>query len=415
MKIKYAFKGISREIIFTLLVIIQLTFAFSVIYENFSLNSNVSKDSKYISKFFGEYKLYSLKKLDNKTNISKLQDRDIINVFNYLNSSNDFKYVQYCPYNFILQTFNGYNQFKIGSGEYDRDNKKFFIGKSLVINEAFMSTYKISLKKGRLFTAEEMKQEYGNNNAIPIIVGANYEKYYNIGDEVYCIKGGKNICKAKIIGILNKDEYIPGSVESVDERYLNTNNYIITTNSYYGSLWEMVSATFNGNYILFNKNCSQAKIDKDISYIIKIFQDNLNMTVGVKDENQYARTESTIYAMQSKVVLAMSVVIISFVCITLIISLLNSIIKRKTEFGIHILNGGTLTDISLTIYMEVFIMLLFSYILNLPVILHIYKKLDVITLLQEFALLIGLSIIVAAIPIMRIMKLNTSELIKGDE
>lgn len=416
MKLKYAYKGISKNFIYSILLIIQLIFSFTVIYENIGLSNNVSDDTKYVTKFFSDNKFYDLRQVDSADS-SNMDEAKIDKVFNYLESSKNFKFIQYSPNAFKLKQFADCQQFSAYSDiiSYPVNNMNFFDAKNLTVNENYLRIYPFKLKEGRIFTKQEFQRNYGDKNELPIIVGSNYGKYYKPGDEVYFLKDGGVIHKARIIGIIDNNQFLPGDISSTNLRYINTNNYIITTNAINGKSQYMFDFMFNGNYVLLDKDSTETKVDNTLNQIKKTFLTELNVKVGWNDDNKYTSTESTLFGMQQKTVMAMTLVIISFASITLIISSLNSVIKRKTEFGIHILNGGTLKDISITIYLEVFLILAISFILSLPAIYLIHKGFNALYLFEEFCIILILSIIISALPVIKISKLNVSDLIKGDD
>ncbi len=163
------------------------------------------------------------------------------------------------------------------------------------------------------------------------------------------------------------------------------------------------------------KTLQKQNIQKKTDEIKYVFKNTLNLKTTIKDVNKYAKTENTLYGQEHKTTLSISIVLIVFASITLIISILDSIIKRKMELGLHILSGGTLTDIAQIIYLEIFIILLVSLLLSLPLIYKCHHSINHTFLLIELGLLILFSFMISIIPILKIFNLNVIELIKGEE
>lgn len=417
MKIKYAFLGISRNLIYTFLLVVQLIFVFNVIYQNLYLNNKVSVESKDIKRFFENTKLYSIEMVDlpNRESISKIGNEKIKKTLETVKNSRDYNFIQLTRYALPLQKFIGYEKYKANDYEFKMEDKDFFSAKNYIVDSNFLNKYPIALEKGRLFNSDEFKREYGDTNAIPIIVGNNYKEKYNIGDELTYVRAEKGIHKAIIVGVIKKNQYIPGDLVSVDERYVNLDDYILTTSSLEKDDISLLIDNLFGNYMYFNKNTSKDQVNIYSDTIKKTFEDNLHVKVGLRDLNEYGTAELEIFGKQQSIVFVTASIIIVFVSLTLIISILNSIVERKKEFGVHILNGGTLKDISITIYLEVFLILFIAYILSLPIIFKVNQNFDLSIISILFAILTFLSIIISIIPIIKIYNLSISELIKGDE
>ncbi len=264
MKLKYAFRGISTHVIYSLLLIAQLTFSFNILYDNINLTKVVSDDSNHVSKLFNS-KMYTLNEMGfNDWHNSNMNAKNINTTLDYLESSKDFQYIENSCNAFSVEKFNNGDNFKMTSGETQLDNKSFIMVKNYTLNETFLKKYKLKLKAGRYFSDKEMKFGYGDNNVLPVIVGADYSKVFKIGDEFNYIREEGNVKKAKVIGIIENNEYITRQCASYRDKIYKYNNYIITTNALFGvTSTSRLMMCFNGNYLLFDKNASETKYSKE--------------------------------------------------------------------------------------------------------------------------------------------------------
>lgn len=410
MKFKHAFRAISRKSFFSLLLIIQLVFCFYSIYENLSLNEKISSETKKIEKYFKNKKAYTLKApnlFERDVNMSELNK-----AFNKLYSNSNYEFFKIDIGNIAIKSFKDFEQFKVN--EFPA-GEGYFLAKNITIDKKYLINYPVKIRYGRSFNDEEYKVNYKHNRTIPILVGSNYSRYFKVGDEIPIILAIGE-CKGKIIGILEENQYSPGNVIQPDSKYLNLNNYIITTDlvfeeDYYKNLF-----AFNGNYIIFDNSIEEYKIQNYLNDIKGIFNSIPHLNVGTRDLTKYIEAESSLFKEQREITFTTAISIIIFVCVTLIITLLNSINKRKKEFGIHIMCGGKLSDIAAITYLQILIVFISSYLISVAFIYFQYKTdINFHILSMEFTIMLFISIATAVLPVIKIFNLNLSELIKGDE
>lgn len=410
MKFKHAFRAISRKGFFSLLLIIQLVFCFYSIYENLNLNQKISLETKKIEKYFKNKKVYTLKApnlFGRDVDMSKLNE-----AFSKLYSNSNYEFLKIDIGSISIKSFKDFEQFKA----YDfQVEKEYFLAKNITLDKNYFKNYPVKVKYGRLFNDEEYKVNYKRDRTIPILVGSNYSKYFKVGDEIPIDPSiGKG--KGQIIGILEENQYSPGNVIQPNLKYLNLNNYIITTElvfeeDYYKNLF-----AFNGNYIMFDNSIEEYEIQNYLNDIKETFNSIPHLNVGTRDLTKYIEAESSLFKAQREITFTTAISIIIFVCVTLIITLLNSINKRKKEFGIHIMCGGKLLDIAAITYLQILIIFVNSYLISVAFIYFQYKAdINFHILSMEFIIMLFISIATAVLPVIKIFNLNLSELIKGDE
>ncbi|WP_333886956.1 ABC transporter permease [Clostridium sp.] len=410
MKFKHAFRAVSRKSFFSLLLIIQLVFCFYSIYENLNLNEKISLETKKIERYFKNKKVYTLEApnlFGRDVDMSELNK-----AFNKLYSNPNYEFFKIDIGSIAIKSFKDSEQFKA----YDYQLKKgYFLAKNITIDKKYFKNYPIKLKYGRLFNDEEYKVNYKSDRIIPILVGSNYSKYFKVGDEIPIeISTGEG--KGKIIGIIEENQYSPGDVTQPDSKYLNFNNYIITTELVFEEDYYKNLCAFNGNYIIFDNSIEEYKIQNYLNDIKETFNSIPHLNVGTRDLTKYIEAESTLFKEQREITFTTSISIIIFVCVTLIITLLNSINKRKKEFGIHIMCGGKLSDIAAITYLQILIVFISSYLISVAFIYSQYKTdINFHILGMEFTIMLFISVATSILPVIKIFNLNLSELIKGDE
>jgi putative ABC transport system permease protein len=411
MKFKYALRGISRRFFYSFLIIAQLIFGFYSMYENINLYKRINSETNKVEKFFKEKKAYALEVSNLTNNSSDLQK--VIDAFKNMENSSEYTFIKTTMVGPMTPIFNSYQQFQdSGNFKSNINGKTYFQVKDISINKPYLKTYPLKVGKGRLFNSNEFNF-IGNNTVFPIVVGANYDKYFKVGDEIPL-----DSRIGKIVGILKKNQYAPGDVRQPDVRYINLDNYIISTDAIYKDKFDLCNLTlYNANYILFDSSASQSKIYNELAKIKKMFNDIPALKdAGVRDLTEYITQDADMLKEQYEIVAVTSVSVIIFVCITFIISILDSIEKRKKEYGIHIMSGGKLFDIGTIIYLEIFITFFISYMITASIIYYRDGELvNINSLLMLLIAMVVISTVSALIPIVRIFNLDIDQLIKGDE
>ncbi|QAS61945.1 FtsX-like permease family protein [Clostridium septicum] len=112
-----------------------------------------------------------------------------------------------------------------------------------------------------------------------------------------------------------------------------------------------------------------------------------------------------------------SVIITIFIFVSITITLLNSILLYKKDFGVHYLTGARTIDIIKIISGELFILSFVAIILSTPIFIFkgLTNKINVIALLSTFIFLLIMNLIILIIPIVNINKIQLNQLIKGED
>ncbi|MBP2032888.1 putative ABC transport system permease protein [Clostridium algifaecis] len=415
MKFKYAIRGLSRRFFYSFLIIAQLIFGFYSMYETINLYKRMNLETNKAENFFKDKKVYALE-VGSILNSSNNMDK-IMAALKKIEGNSKYTFVKTSMTGEMIPAFNNYYQFAASDFKSNINGKTYFQIKNIVINKSYLKTYPLRVEKGRLFTSNDFNFIGKDNFVFPIVVGSNYGKYFKVGDEIP-IDSRKSKRMGKIIGILKENEYGIGDISQIGNRYVNLNNYIISTDAIYEDKFELCDLTlYNANYILFDSSEDQSEIYKELTKIKKMFNDIPAIKdAGVRDLTKYITQDSDMLKEQYEIIFITSISVIIFVCITVIISILDSINKRKKEYGIHIMSGGKLFDIAGIMYLEIFSTFFIAYMITVSVIYYIDGKLiNINSLLILLIAMLVISIISAIIPVTRIFNLNISDLVKGDE
>ena len=277
--------------------------------------------------------------------------------------------------------------------EKDNLSLSAYYGKFIYFNENLKYTPPLitgEFLNTEMFNSLNGKYSVIGKNLSNLIKERNNQKYVSINGEEYSVVG--------IMGYSNKDSIF-------DEKfYVNINPHILTD---INGKWIIDGENINGMYDIIN---SRAKIiDNDI----KISLLSLD------------RAESSIANIFSNKIYL--IIIFVLVVLTLLLNIINVtnnyIIKRKKEFGIRRVYGATKFKLYLKIIYDYQVMTIEGFILSQLIYFLIIKfnkypiifgeKLNFLSSIFSFLLLLLIGIIISIIPIKKSNKLSPNEAMKG--
>lgn len=413
MRFKYIIKEIKKSKIFTLILIIQLIIMFFILYNLFQVQGFTRTEGEKINNYFKDKKVFTIRRLDLEDNISsetKVSENELQNIAESLLNSKEYIYTCQTTYIVPMPVINEWNRFARWSKLSESDGNAYYAAKHLIINKNNVKQFNIKIESGRDFNNEEYSLKY-NQKVIPVILGYNYSKFYKVGDIIKSLQDGRSL---EVIGILERNQYMPYNMMDKD-RYANLDEYILTTTYCYDTYDPMYDGLIDSNFILYNNSKSDLEIAESNNNIKKLFKDKVGINIRIEPQEKYINQELNASENQLKVLNAASIILIIFLSVTSIITKLSFIDKRKKEFGVHILSGGTLKDIASMIYLETFVSIIISlYIFNI-IVTYRYGQIDSLIIFYIFIISMLISVVLTIVPIVKIMRLNTAALIKGEE
>lgn len=255
MRLRYAINGIKRNLVLTLILIIQLVFAFYALYNTVDIKQKVHSESSKIANYFKGKKVYNLWNdfsdvMFDEEKFPRINEGSLQKTFGVLREFPQVTFTHQVLFPISIEVFEGNENFKFYPTEGNFEGRTFFQAKNIVLNQNALKEFDVKLKDGRFFNSNETKRNYGNNNVLPIIVGSNYEKYFKVGDEITYIRPEFGLAKAKIIGIMEENQYMPVDMMAFDfKRYADLNNFILTSYSQFQDYRIMYDTMFGYNFI----------------------------------------------------------------------------------------------------------------------------------------------------------------------
>lgn len=418
MRIKYAFIGLNKNLINTFLIILQVSLMCCAIYFTLDSSQKIIEQSNYYGEIFSSSKVYNISFMDSPSNYLDLNNNNEANLIKLEKSFNNNKYqrIHINANPITIPIFDGYTDFYANNSIINIDGENAFQAKNITIDENYMNKFPFKLYSGDYFSKEDFLNEtYSNEFAV--ILGYNYKNYFNIGDKFKIFIDNK-FEDFTIIGFVDKDQFSIGNVTSMNNKYINLNNTVITSTNIYRT-YEMYifSELMPSSYFFFNNNMDLKEIEDTKNDISQIFRRYSNIEINWRDLNEHIESEVMYFNEQRNISLIASIVITIFVIVTLFITIIELLRKRRFEFAIHQLIGATKKNIFEIILIQILIIIVCGFFISIQIIriFNDFKPLNFKLLIYMYVVEIIIMLIFSLIPLSKINKFNISQIIKGDD
>ncbi|MGL4875560.1 MAG: ABC transporter permease, partial [Clostridium sp.] len=321
MNFKYAIKGMKRNLIFNLLLFIQVSLAFTVIYKGIEIDTRINAEIDKIFNFFKDDKIYTIKDIGSPGD-EYINHDEMVNLLHKINKEKNTTFTQQVDVGEVIHCFDGYEKFLRyeGIGAYAAEGVQVFQVRNLLVNENFLETFNVKLDSGKFFEADDYKRSSKDSKTSPVILGYDFKEHFKIGD---IIKTTRND-SLEVIGFAAKNQVTPYVIDGSDN-YINLNKFMIRPYTY-------PRVEYWYNFLMFDKFKSDEEIAKFIFSLQKDFQEKIGVRVDIEDLSTIINENLDIYKMQKDLSNTAMVSIIFFLLLSLIVTNLNLIIKRKKEF-----------------------------------------------------------------------------------
>lgn len=436
MIIKYSKKSIKKHRFFTFVLILQLVCIFFALYNIlfYSKEGKVLWDK--INRFNNNRSFYRFV-YDEEGSILEHNFGGVNNVMNLckeLDYSDEFIFNSSIRSYLFVKRFNNDKDFIYYNNIFDfgEDDKGVLVN-NLVVSKNTLDLFDVKLENGRKFYDNEYYIE--DDSIMPIILGNDYKDIYHVGDKIlYSNDNTLDVYEAEVVGILKEGESIPIKFDMDNANNvadINSNNYSLDkimiiplgNRRIYMRTAELFNILYN-NFLVLDKNlCEEEK--KRILFEV---EEKIEVTTDIKFTRKSFDKEITAEVNRYKEVnnnYKISLIIILIIStITIIVSMINLINKRKKEFAVYLLCGGRIKDIALIIMMQM-LSLLFLSIIVTCITLKLYfafmqessyvRKIDfsIILIIMLFGIIY--SFISMILPLIKVKKIKINQLLRRNE
>lgn len=409
----YSFRELKNNLLFKIIIIIQITIAIVLLYRVNELRSYETNKLKAMEEITNNKKIYQL--VSEYESIDKfLEDKKIPNKFSNFSRSiqERFTLVTTKYGEMTLKNFDGIEKFLDKDLQNAEVEEGYSLVNSLQCTSNFFEVFNIKLSDGSFdefnkFTKINFLE--WDEQCIPIILGDSYRKIFKLNEVIETAH-----IKCRVVGFMNENQFILDKGIYDLCRVKNLNTFIVCPIPK-----NLMDANINNAFLIVDNKTSD-----DFNFI-KNYIDNLaekqNVKLSITDPSENITNFVQALQYNANIKLIIIYFIVFFVTIGLIVIFTNSISTRRKEFSIHIIHGATIKDICIRIILEhVFLVSLstifsFLYLIknNVLIITEIIRF-EPKLFFQSALILIIIVFLVSLIPIYYLKKYRLNYLIKGE-
>jgi len=427
--INYALDSIVNKLLFSIIIIIQLTTSILFLYNGMLFTEQNSKNIEKIESTFSTTKLFKVNDVDELDNLFKvkLKEKNILTKLvafeNFLQNSEEFTCIRFNNDPIAIEKFNGSSSFIINTSQDFRGKDKTFTRVyALQGDESFFKNFKFTFSEGRYFEGKDFEAKEN----IPVILGYDYSNIYKVGDRIsFCDNISGDEKQLEVIGFLSKDCYFYQKTFSPSSTF-NMNNYIIYPMQKYNissigsdsvdeeKLADRYISDFFSTMLISNKD------EKYLQNLIQEKSDTLNLyNIEIQSGENLLNSFKDMCETQKQFSLIIFFIVFFFTSINMVTSLCNYVSQRRKEFGVHIMCGATMGDLCQRVFFQILILmsLSFAFMISVNGILNkgsIKPSVDTKILILTGITCIILVIVLAVIPLIKLSEMKINEIIKED-
>lgn len=396
---KYALLQLVRKTTTTFFIVLQIALAFFLMFTLIEVKNGTDKTLKAIDSIYKDSSdMFTIFDSDHGPNRSNPDRKE--KMLSYINEKG-YNYI-ICEGGFFhLDKNNSINNLSEIFLESRLDNNYYDAHKIELDYKAY-KYFNLEAVEGNGF--EEKDFEYKEKEYVPVLIGKDLTKYFKVGDVFQGLNNDKSK-KFKVIGILKENTSVLGATGVY--HIINADNYFIIPKTE-----ENPFKTLEGK-IFFGRKTSNLKNFKES--VEQDFNDmNISTQVNLVDE-KLEYVEKGIKSQRNLNYITFIVVLL-FSSVGFISSLLYSINKRLSEFGVHLMSGGTISDMAKRIFIEVSIQIIISF-----VVAYIFRtvyvpyKMKITDLYESIIYAVVICVSISIVPVTKVLRINIDQLLRGRE
>jgi hypothetical protein len=279
------------------------------------------------------------------------EDREIDDLLNdeekSMRFNNYLSYIEEYPVNkFIVDRSMGI-YFNADDAPFDKIGEQFE-GTSLVTAVRVTPNFFMIFKVVGDYNQDEITKiytEYTPGEEIPVVLGSDYKKYYNIGDKIQT-----DIDEVfAVVGFFNKDEYYVAPYESDKAYYLNQSFVIPNKAS-------------ENNFITLVSTCLQTDDSEVLDEMIKKSEEMGILSLEYESFTFQMEESKTDIINEMMTMASVMIILFIFASIGIICYIVRFIQIRMREFSIHMIYGASEGSILIRISMQIILMICVSVV-----------------------------------------------------
>ncbi len=325
------------------------------------------------------------------------------------------QFIDFAPPSVVLDSYeNGIPENSI----FKYEGHTYYSAKQLIVSQSFFETSSIEAKEGRLFTDDEYI--YQENQPIPVLLGSAYEGVFALGDR-FEARSLYDSTEYEVVGFLGDDAFFyafnKGQMVSCERyivvpafRFKHTDVSKVSDNA------RVVLLVDTYGYIISNKDYEEATT-RYLELLENADLGDWNMHVQDPDETYNMNNLIDEYSAMTKEVsqqfrnLLVIIIVLTVLSISFVLS--GFIREQHLEFGIRLLCGAPMRNVAGDIiFLSGGILLIGDFLASLFLFMSGVRGMSLL-LVQSLTMVLW--VVVCIYPIIRLWRIDISDIIGGKE
>lgn len=424
---RYVFKSLFIKKWFVILTIIQMVFGFVLLNNALLLSKSLLNRQNIVTSLVGKTNTIHLSNYSSGDMRSTESTKDnLLDLVDYMKSNENIELVGSFKNSDVLIERDDISEFQnkdmvIELIDESGNPVSYLSLPTVFIDDEMYNMIKIDVAEGRGLTSSDFNLDRGAE--IPVIIGENLNKFYDIGDII--VEGNdtsdRDLSKYKIVGVLKKGQMFIGGDATLSSLQINNmDNSILIP-------FSKEDSAIADYFVRYGINCSyKVKDGADVEEVMTEVDreaSDLNLTLKsikytdeIKEINNLSN-ESIFYN------IFLAIMLTFFSLLGVISSVMLSILKNREEYGIRMAVGAKPEDISKSIFLEILVIFAITMLIaNLAMIIfpqllaiQITQKSDYLVFILSSIVVFIVALVASIIPVKRINKLDVCDLLRRGE
>lgn len=417
LNIKYAFIGLAKRKMFTVIAIIQLAVSFIFLYNVIYVSTQINLTQDKVLSVLNKKNIYMLQPAISSDNILQNKNTDFMKFYSYLKNNKSITHCTAYEDHLLLNNFSNYQKFLLTRNYAPVEaGKQYFPIKTLKIDYNYIKTFKYRITKGENLTKRDFDSKI---NQIPVLLGSSYNKIFKVGDKInyYDYKNGKETLVVK--GFIDSGYYYIGmpiqyeNIKALDDYILFPLREVTKFDKNNAEDKCDMYNNIAENLMLINDTNKKDTIENIENESNKFFGDIKILSI----EDQLAAYKKD-FQLEQDIMITIFLIVFIMCTIGIVANMVNSIRNRRKEFGIHLLNGASRFDIHFRIFYEMCIIIILSVLLSVLGIRTLQcmdiLKFNISAVIKLLLFSLILAVVILIYPMYTLSKIKLSSLLRSE-
>lgn len=340
MRIKSAFLALKKRLLFSVLLLIQITFGLATITSSINVFYNLHHLNDKSSSVLNVDKTYliNFETTADRSQSNKFNKEQIQQIYNKIQQNKDV--ISFGTYEERIIELESSNRLLKNSMLADLKNKTFHDERptinSILVDENYYRLLDFSFKNGKGFSRQDFQKK--GEEKMNVLAGSYFKEYFQVGDTI------NN--RYTIIGFLPENKFIVNNNSTNTYLKLDKAMILPMSSEMYGEYESMFLRLHQSTVLTLRKGADVKELQETIQ-----LKGN-SVTLHLKKLGEEISKDITVNSYSEIPQLIVGILFILFSIAGIVVTTIVSIMMRKREFGIKMVLGESKIGVFIQIVLE---------------------------------------------------------------